>query len=157
MKNSKLISVWEVGRIISDMPTRPTVAFAAGVFNTPESEYTVYPNFLEHLKDGNDLMIVGIFSNEFLNEKESLEKNVTSLETRIDFLSRFKSVDFIVVINKDNDVYDLIKKLRPTEFITTQECAGYLRESHEALERFLSGYTKVISFESRRKIVEVAV
>ncbi len=151
-KKNRLLPLWEIARIIADMPgPKPTVVFSMGVFNTPESEYMVYPHFLESLKDDNKLMIIGIFSNEFLVQRESLESNVASLEARIEFLSNMKSIDFIVVINSDDDAYSVVKDLRPTELVTTHEVTGYLRESHEALERALSGYTKVVSIESRRE------
>jgi bifunctional ADP-heptose synthase (sugar kinase/adenylyltransferase) len=163
MKNNKIISVWEIGRIISDMPTKPKVVFVPGVFDTPKSEYTTYVNFLEDLKDRNDLMIIGIFSDEFLGQKElPATEKIASIEKRIAFLSGFKSVDFIIIIDKHTDahqvdVYKVIKDLRPAEFVTTKENTECLGENHETLTRFMSGYTKVVSIESRRKMVEVAV
>jgi bifunctional ADP-heptose synthase (sugar kinase/adenylyltransferase) len=149
-ERNRFYSAWEIDRIISDMPIhKQTVVFTAGVFNVPDSAYTHLPHFLDVIKDRDELMIVGIFSDEFIKQNKTGEDVVHTAEERLKFLSCFKSIDFIVVINSTDDIYEVIRKLRPQDFVVTPEVLNFMGENDEGVKNLLSGYTRVLSFKAR--------
>ena len=105
----KLIDFGELVKFKNTKPTKKFV-FTSGVFSC--ASHNGHPRYLKKAKGMGDYLVVGIHSDELV-EKRKGTKPVFSTVDRIEFVSYWPFVDFLLEIPTQEDIYSAIKILRP--------------------------------------------
>ncbi len=114
---NKLVTLYEVNRIISDNYFDKRRVFTTGVFDVP---HIGHPRYLAEAKKQGDILIVGIHSDGLVKERKGPDRPVYSEKERMEFLSYYSSVDFVLKLEDQNMVYETIRKLRASILVVSE-------------------------------------
>lgn len=142
---TKIISLHELSRIISDMPERPVVVFTTGVFDVP---HVGHPRYLKEAMGFGNLLVVGVHSDELVKQRKGKDRPIYSLAERMEFLSYYYSVNYILELKDQENVYFTIRQLRP-DILVVSETTKDTENSPETMTNLFNGYSKVVVLESR--------
>ena len=136
---NKFGSLYEISREIADFTLRRRVVFTTGVFDVP---HLGHPRYLEAAKKFGDILVVGIHSDTLVKKRKGENRPIFSAFERIEFLSYFSSVDFILELKDQEEVYSAIKLLRPFVLVVSETTEDKDNNS-QTMKDLFSGYTKV--------------
>jgi D-beta-D-heptose 7-phosphate kinase/D-beta-D-heptose 1-phosphate adenosyltransferase len=85
------------------------IVFTNGCFDILHIGHIKY---LDEAKKLGDILIIGINTDESIKRNKGESRPINSLNNRIEFLSKFDFVDFIIPFDSDTPL-DLIKKIEP--------------------------------------------
>ncbi|MFA6520268.1 MAG: adenylyltransferase/cytidyltransferase family protein [Candidatus Paceibacterota bacterium] len=87
-----------------------TVVMTTGVFDVP---HVGHPRYLYTARMLGDLLVVGVHSDELVRQRKGEGRPIYPLEERVELLSYYGCVDFILELKDQEDVYGTIRTVRP--------------------------------------------
>lgn len=144
VNNKKIISLFDLSRILSDKYPNSTTVFLTGVFDIPHVGHTDYLNSAAQL---GDIFIVGLHSDDLVKLRKGESRPDYPIEERIRIMSSNQDVDYIVELEDQESIYEAIRKLRPDILVvsTSTEDNDNCPQTMKAL---FNGYVRsIVIFE----------
>ncbi len=93
-----------------------------------------HARYCEKAKSYGDVLIVGVDSDEKIKERKGPDRPVVPQEERLEMLTYLRSVDLVVLKEKNASKWELIKAVRPDVLVATKET--YTKNQIEDLKEF---------------------
>jgi rfaE bifunctional protein nucleotidyltransferase chain/domain len=93
-----------------------------------------HARYCEKAKSYGDVLIVGVDSDEKIKERKGPDRPVVPQDERLEMLTYLRSVDLVVLKERQAPKWDLIKAVRPDVLVATKET--YTKDQLEALKEF---------------------
>ena len=95
----------------------PRIVMTTGVFDVP---HVGHPRYLAAAKQMGDILLVGVHSDALVKERKGEGRPVYPFLERVEFLSYFDSVDFIVEMRSQYEVYKIIATVNPHVLVVSE-------------------------------------
>ena len=111
--NDKIIHGENTSRLLEFSSLKQKVVFTNGCFDILHSAHI---KLLQYAKKYGDVLIVGINSDESICRIKGPTRPINNINERVDILSCFDFIDYIVIFNEDTP-YEILKHIQPDTII----------------------------------------
>jgi rfaE bifunctional protein nucleotidyltransferase chain/domain len=117
--NDKIISLEELdlGWGLLNVTGENVLVFTTGVFDIP---HVGHPRYLEAAKKLGDILIVGVHSDELVKRRKGPDRPIYPVAERAELLSYYQCVDFILILEDQDKIYETIRKMRPDILVVSE-------------------------------------
>jgi len=139
--------------LLSEMNSPRKVVLTTGVFDVP---HVGHPRYLNAAKELGNLLVVGVHSDELVRKRKGENRPIYPSYERIEFLSYYSSVDFILELKDQNEVYRVIRQLHPDVLVvseTTEDIDNCPKTMGDLFGDFIK--VKVLKPQSERHSTDV--
>ncbi len=136
----KITSVFKLYQITMDTLLQKKIVFTHGVFDVP---HIGHPRYLKAAKEKGEILIVGVHSDGLVRERKGEDRPIYSLEERMEFLSYYSFVDFVVELKDQEEVHYAITLLKPDILVVSSTTTDYDNKP-ETMKVLFSKYVKDI-------------
>jgi rfaE bifunctional protein nucleotidyltransferase chain/domain len=121
------------------MTPRKIVVFTTGVFDVP---HVGHPRYLAEAKKFGDILIVGVHSDKLVKLRKGENRPIFPAYERMEFLSYFSSVDYILELKDQKEIYDTITQLRPQVLVVSETTEDF-DNNPQTMRTLFSGYSNI--------------
>lgn len=145
---NKFGSLHEISRIVADITHRRRVVFTIGVFDVP---HVGHPRYLSAAKKFGDILVVGVHSDDLVKKRKGKDRPIFPIHERIELLSYYSAVDYILELKDQEEIYRTITLLRPSTLVVS-ETTEDLDNSPETMRTLFSSYSEIIVLKAQSSI-----
>jgi len=135
----KFGSIIEIAQFIATSSLnlyRKKIVFTTGVFDVP---HIGHPRYLAAAKEFGDFLVVGVHSDSLVKKRKGKNRPIFPAHDRIEFLSYYSSVDFILELKDQDEIYEAIKYLEPYVLVVS-ETTEDIENNPETMRTRFSNY-----------------
>lgn len=148
MKNPRtqtIIQFSRISQLISSLKkSKKKIVLTQGTFDLV---HIGHGRYLQKAKSYGDVLIVGVDSDEKVRKRKGPDRPVVPEDERMEMLTYFRSVDYVVLKPLNEEKFSLIKKIHPDVLVLTQET--HERYTSEQLAEVKTLCGKIVVLEAQ--------
>lgn len=132
MVKKKILTYQQLEKVVkAHRDLNHSIVLTQGTF---DMVHVGHARYLHDAKASGDILIVGVDSDEKVRQRKGESRPIVPEEERVEILTYFSSVDYVVIKPLKAAKWSLIKLVRPEVLIATQD--AYTNEEIKQLQEF---------------------
>jgi len=139
---NKFGSIIEIARFIAISSSHSylkKIVFTTGVFDVP---HIGHPRYLSAAKKFGDFLVVGVHSDSLVKKRKGKNRPIFPAHDRMEFLSYYSSVDFVLELKNQEEVYNAIRFLNPYTLVVS-ETTEDVENNSQTMRTLFGDYTRI--------------